>query len=357
MKRLWGKRLWRLGLAVVVLLAVFVGYTVWLAGEFKSLEPHFAGQCKQIDGVVGTEDITIHPETGVAYISSDDRRATMAGTPTQGGIWAYDLKNPDAQPVDLTPDLGFPFHPHGIGLLADGAGGELMAVNHRGGGVFGAVEDTIEVFAVEGASLRHIRTVKSDLLISVNDVVPSGGGRFYASIDHGNPSGFMRTLEDYARLPLAHVVYYDTVRFRKFADGIRYANGINLSRDRSRLYVAGSTDRAIHVYDRTDVNGFLIAKGKIDVGTGVDNIELDASGNLWIGAHPKLLTFVEHSKDAAKLSPSQVLRVDPTTGEVEEIFLSDGTDLSGSSVAAKFGRRLLIGAVMDSKFLDCLLPE
>jgi len=350
------RRLLRLGLALVVLIAGFVGYTVWVAGEFKSLAPHFAGQCKEIPGVVGTEDITIHPETAVAYISSDDRRATLAGQPVPGGIWGYDLKTPGAKPVNLTPDLKFPFHPHGIGLRADGEGGELMVVNHRGGGVFGATEDTIEVFSVTPDGLNHIRTVKGDLLLSANDVVPVGGGRFYASIDHGNATGLMRAIEDYARLPLAHVVYYDGVRFRRFAEGIRYANGINVSRDGRLLYVAGTTDRAVHVYDRTDVNGLLISRGAIETGTGVDNIEIDSSGALWVGAHPKLLTFVGHSKDAAKLAPSQVLRIDPKTSEVTEIFLSDGADLSASSVAARFGQRLLIGAVLDAKFLDCQLP-
>jgi arylesterase/paraoxonase len=350
------RRLYRLGGAVVILIAVFVGYTVWLAGEFKSLEPHFGGSCKAIGGPVGTEDITIHPATGIAYISSEDRRATIAGTPTQGGIWSYDLNVADARPVNLTTDLKFPFHPHGIGLLPIGDGGELMVVNHRRGGIEGAFEDTIEVFAIEGAALKHIRTIRSDLLLSANDVVPVGGGRFYASIDHGNPSGILRTIEDYARLPLAHVVYYDTVRFRKFADGIRYANGINLSREGSTLYVAGSTDRVIHVFTRTDINGFLIANGQIETGTGVDNIEFDSDGTLWVGAHPKMLTFVGHSKDADKLSPSQVLNIDPVTGNVEEIFLSDGSDISGSSVAAKYNQRLLIGAVFDKKFLDCELP-
>jgi hypothetical protein len=38
---------------------------------------------------------------------------------------------------------------------------------------------------------------------------------------------------------------------------------------------------------------------------------------------------------------------------VEEVLLSLGEDLSGSSVAAVRGDRLLVGSVMDDGILDC----
>ena len=34
------------------------------AGEFKEIEPHFSGECSLVPGVLSSEDITIHPETG-----------------------------------------------------------------------------------------------------------------------------------------------------------------------------------------------------------------------------------------------------------------------------------------------------
>ena len=39
---------------------------------------------------------------------------------------------------------------------------------------------------------------------------------------------FTRTLEDFLRLPWGSVVYYDGRSFRVAADGIPYANGINV---------------------------------------------------------------------------------------------------------------------------------
>ena len=40
---------------------------------------------------------------------------------------------------------------------------------------------------------------------------------------------------------------------------------------------------------------------------------------------------------------------------VEEIYLDTGVEISGSSVAAVRGNRMLIGSVFDPKFLDCQL--
>src|SRR5262250_1332306 len=100
--------MWRpllVGLGVIVLL--LGGFAVWLfdaAGEFKRLEPHFDGTCRTVAGVVGAEDITIHPRTGVAYLSACDRRAALAGGPPRGAIYAYDLTAASPQPVNVTPD-------------------------------------------------------------------------------------------------------------------------------------------------------------------------------------------------------------------------------------------------------------
>ena len=90
------------------------------------------------------------------------------------------------------------------------------------------------------------------------------------------------------------------------------------------------------------------------------DIEIDTNGDVWIGAHPQLLKFIRHAADGSMLSPSQVLRVrQGSQGSyvVEEIYLNDGRQLSGSSVAAVMAGRLLIGAVFEPRFLDCSLEK
>ncbi len=336
---------------LVILVAGWVVYLYWSAGQFKTIEPHFTGRCKAVGGVMGPEDITIHPRTRVAYVSSCDRRALQAGRPGRGAIYAYDLKADAAEPVNLTPDADPDFRPHGIGLYIGQAGREvLFVVNHQGG------DHGVEVFDLKDGALMYRETLTSPMIVSPNDVVGVGSRAFYVTNDHRYPTGWKRKMEDYLQLPLSNVLYYDGAEFVEAASGIGYANGINVSPDGRSIYVCSITEGALHVFDREPASGRLEPREKIDLDTGADNIEVDSEGGLWIGAHPQLLTTAKHFEDNWTLSPSQVLHLTPREGggyDVEEVYLNKGEEISASTVAAVHGNRLLIGAVFDSKFLDC----
>jgi arylesterase/paraoxonase len=344
----------RISITLVVLVMLVGGwfvYLYWLAGQFKTIEPHFAGKCKVVGGVVGPEDITIHPRSGVAYVSGCDRRAVLEGGSGRGAIYAYDLNAVTAEPINLTPDAGADFRPHGISLFVGENGREaLFVINHQGG------EHRIDVFDLKDSGLILRKTLTSPMLVSPNDIVAVGPDRFYVTNDHRYPSGWKRKLEDYLRLRRSNVVYYDGSQFAEVASGIAYANGTNVSPDGRLLYVCAVTDGALHIYDRDPLSGGLEHRDEIDLGTGVDNIEVEANGDLWIGAHPQLFTYLEHARDHWTVSPSQVLHLIPRKDggyDVEEVYLDTGEQISASSVAAARGNRLLIGAVFETKFLDC----
>ena len=77
--------------------------------------------------------------------------------------------------------------------------------------------------------------------------------------------------------------------------------------------------------------------------------------SLWIAAHPKLLTVVRYMAGSVPYAPTQILHVVERGGrlDVEEVYLNPGEQISGASVAAVRGKRLLIGPIADSKILDC----
>lgn len=341
--------------AVVIVAAVFVLQLLHSAGQFKKLQPHFAGSCTVVPGIVGAEDITIHPRTGVAFITSADRRSFMGGGAARGAIYAYDLNLEAPQLRNLTPDADPDFLPHGQSLhVGDDGRDVLYVINHAGG------RHTIEVYDLAGTQLSHRETLTDPLLVSPNDLVAVERDRLYVSNDHANPAGFSRLLEDYLRRSISTVVYYDGERFVEAASGFRYPNGVNVSRDGKTLYLASTTGGSVFVFRIDPDSRALERSGVIEIGTGVDNIEVDPNGSLWIGAHPKLLTFVQHTGDATRFAPSQVIRIDDPDSdapEVEEVLLSLGEDLSGSSVAAVRGNRLLVGSVMDDGLLDCRIDR
>ncbi len=343
----------RLLLALAIVVAVAGGWFVWLlnaAGQFKTLTPHFDGTCTAVTGLVGAEDLTIHPRTGIAYISAYDRRAVIAGKSGKGALYAYDLNAPSPRPINLTPDADPDFRPHGISLyVAPDGTSTLFVINHAGD------RNTIELYDVGETRLTHRTTLSDPLLGAPNDLLAVTPTQVYVTNDHRYRTGVMRTIEDYFREPWANVVLWDGHTFREIAAGIRLANGINLSPDGKTVYVASTIGQAVRLYDRDAASGGLTLRSEIPLESGGDNIEVDADGTLWIGAHPKLLTLVRYMDGGTPYAPSQILHVLPrgSGNEVKEVYLDLGEHISGASVGAVRGKRLLIGAIADSKILDC----
>jgi len=217
----------------------------------------------------------------------------------------------------------------------------------------------VEIFEILKNSLVHRETVEGKLIISPNDITAVGPRQFYITNDHGSRSVLGKKLEDYLRLSRSNIVYYDGAKMHVVADGFSYANGIWAAVDGKRLYAAATTGKTFYEYER-GASGNLKLISKIDLGTGADNIDIDAQGRILIAAHPKLITFLKHAGNKENLSPSQVLEVfrnEKGGYSFEEIYLNAGADISGCSVAAGYKDRLLLGAVFENHFLDCRVAK
>jgi len=342
------KTFFRVLLALVLLVLILALRTLYHAGSFKSLKPHKPSQETWIKGMMGAEDITIDPATGMALVSSCDRRQVRSGGTAQGAIFQIDASSPTPVPVNLTAGLDLPeFQPHGISLYADPADGTkwVFAVNHRSDGQF------VEIFQYTDTALVHSASIQSPEFKSPNDVAGVGKRAFYFTNDHDQSNGgSVSSLKDFLIIGTGQVGYYDGEQAVILDKGIRYANGITASPDGKFLYMAACTDGAIYVYQREPFQKIR----EIECGTGVDNLEWDAEGNLWVGAHPKMLAFLGHAQKAEKRSPSQVLKINlqkPENPQVEEVYLNTGNPLSGSSVAAVYRNRLFIGSVFEDGVL------
>ena len=342
----------RIGWIIAILVIAIIVWRgiefVTAAGFFRDLEPK-PQICVSVGGVIGPEDVTIDEDARRAYISGYDRRAAAAGTPKAGAIWSYDLTDPDATPVNLTPWADETFLPHGISLHV-GADGDrrLFIINHGGGA------HTVEVLDLRKGELVQKKTLRSDALRSPNDIAAIDGTRFYVTNDHWYEEGsILRQAENFLGLPLTNVLYYDGDSFREVADGLAGANGIHQSADGGRVYVSAALGSSVHVFNRDPDSGDLDARKRIAVSGMPDNIEPAPEGGLIIALHPKPLELLDHMQDDDKTAPSQVIRLGPETGETTTLYLDLGEELSGASTGAVHDGRLLVGAIFEPKFQDC----
>lgn len=345
--------------------------TLKAGGAFIEIETDYDLACTRVMGVQGTEDLVIDRSTGVVFVSSHDRRIDLASegedNDNRGGIFAYDLARPSAGFVELTASgVGgegpADFRPHGLSLYTAPDGAKtLMVINHPQG-----EESTVEIYDLdyEGSeiadgneqmpSLVYRMTVASPSLISPNDLVALDAVRFYATNDHGSKHPKARMLEDYLRLNMASVVYFDGEVFTTALGGLTYANGIEVNASGDKIYVAETTDNRISAYTIDPDTGDLEHLREWNLGYGVDNIDRAPDGSMWIGGHPKMLDFIAHAGDPRIMSPGKVMRIVPQSDdEPQTIFVTDGDILSGLSVAAQYNGKVVMGQVFDDGLLVC----
>ena len=337
-------------LALVLAGSWFWWHTLSWTGELTTLKPHFDGTCESVEGLAGAEDIVIDRAAGRAYISSHDRRKRDSF----GAIWVMPLEAPGkVHKLDLTAYDSKYFAPHGLDLWTGKTGERrLFVVEHSDGS-----QSRIVVFRIEDDALVFDHAVTDPLIRRPNDVAAAGKNAFYVTNDLAAPYGSRAEFfEVLLRKKGGNIVYYDGTNARIAAGHIGYANGVRLSNDGKTLYVGASGDQSVRFFDRDPKSGALTLKDEIVLHTGVDNIDVDKDGILWVAAHPKLLTFSRHAKNTAVRSPSQVIRIDPKHKTVREIYLSLGDPLSAASVAAHFDHTLLLGGVFDARVLVCSMP-
>lgn len=323
------------------------------SGVFQTLDPKGVETCSVLEVFPGTEDIAINRLTNRAFVSAAKRReGELAESGLAGGIFAVNLVNPSAairvSPLNM-PDL----QPHGISLWHDADGdSRLLAINHLKDGT-----QAVEIFSIGegGGALTHLESISFDAMYSPNDLVATGPRQFYVTNDRGRSTGFIQTLEQYLRLPLTSVAYFDGSEGRVVAKGLVSANGINKSLDGQKIYVSELLKRQIRIFDRTVDTGVLETEDVITVNTAPDNIDVDEDGVLWVAGHSKILEWLAHSKDENETAPSHVIRIDPKMSKVSDILVSTQGEINASSVGAVHNGMLLVGAVFDSHILLCPL--
>ncbi|KAJ4288959.1 hypothetical protein N0V90_011301 [Kalmusia sp. IMI 367209] len=174
---------------------------------------------------------------------------------------------------------------------------------------------TIEVFEYKkGAnSMHHLRTVWApDVLYTPNNVAAVGEGAFVATNDHSKGLGWRKALDFY--IGGGGVVYCNhqgACEAMTPPRTFKMPNGLARGAD-NLIYVPSSVSGTISVYalvPGSDYGTFTLFD-KIHVGMPLDNLALDANGDLWIPGFPdgvQLLKWME--KPLERKSPATVWRI------------------------------------------------
>ncbi|KAH1176606.1 serum paraoxonase/arylesterase 2-like [Mauremys mutica] len=342
-----------------VLLLALAGILAALLGErlvefrrklngSRELEPVELPNCHLIKGIErGAEDIYILPD-GLAFISSGLKYPGLKSfAPDKPGeIFLMDLNDENPRAVELRISRGFDlasFNPHGISVYIDKDDSVyLFVVNHP------EFKSTVEVFKFveDENSLVHLKTIRHELLSSVNDIVALGPDHFYATNDHYFSDSILMFLELFLGLSWTNVVYYSPTEVKEVASGFYSANGINISPDKKYVYIADLMAHHVHVMEK-HANWSLTQLKVLELDTLVDNLFVEPyTGDIWGGCHPNGMKLLFY--DPENLPGSEVIRIQnilsakPT---VTQVYAENGSVLQGSSVAAVYSGKLLIGTV------------
>ncbi|XP_036184035.1 serum paraoxonase/arylesterase 1 [Myotis myotis] len=325
---------------------------------FREVEPVDLPNCNLVKGIeTGSEDLEILPN-GLALISSGLKYPGIKSFDPDkpGKILLMDLNEEDPEVLELRISGSkfnmSSFNPHGISTFTDEDNTVyLLVVNHPD------AKSTVELFKFqkEEKSLLHLKTIRHELLTSLNDIVAVGPEHFYATNDHYFVDPCLRSWEVYLGLSWSYVVYYSPNEVKVVVDGFDFANGINISPDGKYVYISELLAHKIHVYEK-HANWTLTSLKSLTLNTLVDNISVDpVTGDLWIGCHPNGMRIFfydpEHIPGSEVIQIQNILTEEP---KVTVVYAENGTVLQGSTVASVYKGKLLIGTVFH-KALYCKL--
>jgi hypothetical protein len=236
-------------------------------------------------------------------------------------------------------------------------------IDHSTGGfldpnVVGA-NSTVEIFDLAEASdtLEYVKTIHSDAIISPNNLaVAKDGEGVIITNDHSAKVGTFRDLEMLYRSGTLAYCEFDSGECHIAATkGLAFPNGIT-SDQNGLFYVAHSLTGAVTINELQ--NGQWNQIDSIPLGYPIDNISLDADGNLIAAAIPDLIGFVKASeKPYTAVAPATVLSIGGIVDQVRKhgndykiskvVEDNDGKVLPGISTALHDvkSQRLFLGGV------------
>jgi len=346
---------------IILLILLFSLWMLQRMDTFKTITNNTPEVCESFEMAGSAEDIEIDYARGIAYLSIQDREALIKGENTQGFIGKIDLNQKPYELISALTEQPDHLRPHGLSLHIDKAGKRHMAViNHPKNR--GIEPEVIDLYTESSnGSFDFVRSVSDPLFQSPNDVLLVESEKFYVGNDKGGISTVDKIQEQMGR-PMSTVVFYDGESASIAVKNLSSVSGINLSLDQQTVYASETNAKRMAVLKRNLADGSLKKIKTVKLTGSPDNINVSEDGSLVVANIPKVWALIQHfialQNNEYKPSPSQVVRIDfDNKGDPlsEELFMSDGYDISTTSVGVIWANKLFMGSIDDKQMHVCEL--
>ncbi len=346
---------------IILLILLFSLWMLQRMDTFKTITNNTPEVCESFEMAGSAEDIEIDYARGIAYLSIQDREALIKGENAQGFIGKIDLNQKPYELVSALTEQPDHLRPHGLSLHIDKAGKRHMAViNHPKNR--GIEPEVIDLYTESSNGLfDFVRSVSDPLFQSPNDVLLVESEKFYVGNDKGGISTVDKIQEQMGR-PMSTVVFYDGESASIAVKNLSSVSGINLSLDQQTVYASETNAKRMAVLKRNLADGSLKKIKTVKLTGSPDNINVSEDGSLVVANIPKVWALIQHfialQNNEYKPSPSQVVRIDfDNKGDPlsEELFMSDGYDISTTSVGVIWANKLFLGSIDDKQMHVCEL--
>ncbi|KAJ4318200.1 hypothetical protein N0V84_006956 [Fusarium piperis] len=202
----------------------------------------------------------------------------------------------------------------------DAETGELLDPHAEG------VNSTIDLFETgpEATELKYVRTYADRKIATPNRVAALSKSAFYVTNDHGQK----KTGLQYNLSPLlknGDTTFCDAeTGCKTVAQNFKWPNG--LTRDKNNLiYIPCSLSGTIFIY-RVLSDNSLEKVGEVKTGYSIDNLSVDANGDIWAAAFPVMVKIFKAYEDPYNsFPPATALRVRKVDGKyVVDKVIEDG---------------------------------
>ncbi|KAF6845312.1 serum paraoxonase arylesterase [Colletotrichum musicola] len=385
-----------LAVALQMVLKEPVSLGLGLGKTFQPLSD-FPYSCRRIESpqLQACEDMWLSESTRQLFLACSDPLArqrwmpnayhfNISGRSTRDAVVAVDIDAPKGDGFELralkTPGFS---GTAGDGLLqlvgfagSDAKDGtvELLLVNNRPpidpatGKLLekasGGANSTIELFRTGPAAteMEHVRTWANANISTPNRIVHTSSDSFYFTNDHGDAKTGLKFFLG-PLMGSGDVSYCSGTQCRRVSTFHRMPNGLVQGHD-GLLYVPSSMTGAIQVYRTRQGTGELSKVANVSIPYAIDNLSVDANGDIWAAVFPRGIEILQASKDPLNARvKSAVIRIRRRVGDEPyewEKVIEDGEAevLPGSTTVvhdAKTGRLFFSG--VNSPFIAVCEPK